>query len=68
MVYMSCRQYSGTGAAEIGDSVKGVNTMLPVFRLSQVDRARTRGGDMGESGEGFALGVTSSCLAAIHTW
>jgi hypothetical protein len=30
-----------TAASAIGDSVKGVNPILPVFRLSQGDHART---------------------------
>jgi hypothetical protein len=43
--------------------VKGVNLILPVFRLSQGDRTRT----IHEGVEkGRLLGVTFSCLAAIH--
>jgi hypothetical protein len=33
---------TATAALAIRDSVKGVNAILPVFRLSQGDHARTR--------------------------
>jgi hypothetical protein len=33
-----------TAASAIGDSVKGVSPILPVFRLSQGDHARIRHG------------------------